>query len=212
MAGCHLYVFEGIAHIHLRKLNKPTNKNGMIKKWIYSIGNVVFLGLCKLMQSKCTKNQDWTFWNAGCIVPRLFQTIAWGWWFHFFISKEYIIKSVCRETHAFCWCLLTSIYISWFIYQQLISIGLSGMSDTEGHSWFCIDTKNTYNKLAAGKRSREWKTFKGSHQVLTFSKVYAADVEVMTHRTPDVSMYFMFSLFIWFSWVRQSLTTNDTTS
>lgn len=95
-----------------------------------------------------------SLWNADCIVLRLFQTIAWGGWFHFFISKKYIIRSVRRDT-CFLW---TSIYISWFISQQLISIDLSGRNETKGSSQrFRIDVWKHLNKLAIENRSRVWK-------------------------------------------------------
>lgn len=128
---------------YANRCDKPTNKQKIDRKR-NRIYRKCFLWTMQMNAKQMYKNLDWTFWNADCIMLRLFQTIAWGGWFGFFISKECIIRSVCRETHAFCWCLLTSIYISWFIYQKLININVSGQSDTKIHFFrFCTDVRKT---------------------------------------------------------------------
>ena len=116
-----------------------------------------------------------------------FQTIASGGWFHFFISKEYIIKSVCGETHAFCRCLLTSIYISWFIYQWLISINLSGGGDTKSQSW--VLQEKHLHKPAVPHQSRGWGIkFRTSHQQAQGVNVqHVADCQ---------------SVFVWWRWIK----------
>ncbi len=85
--GCLLSYFWQIAmlltannhkHIHANRLDKPTNKQklGDDRKRNGFIGNVVFLGLCKLMQSKCTKTSIGHFemltasrWGYSRLLP-----------------------------------------------------------------------------------------------------------------------------------------------